>query len=117
MNQTVMNNHVKCKAVAQPAIAGWFRRGLNGGPGQLAVGLGCADPDVEFALPFFCAAPRSTTRGVARLRVTVIGGRAFTTADGPLERPIRGLVRTQPLRLGRKTLLMKKIMNRARMKK
>ena len=78
------------EAVAQPVIADCLRRGLNGGPGQLAVGLGCADSDVEFAIPFFCAAPRSTTRGVARLRVTVIEGRAFTTVDGPLERPIRG---------------------------
>ena len=78
------------EAVAQPVIADCLRRGLNGGPGQLAVDLGCANSDVEFAIPFFCAAPRSTTRGVARLRVTVIEGRAFTTIDGPLERPIRG---------------------------
>ena len=78
------------EAVAQPVIADCLRRGLNGGPGQLAVDLGCANADVEFAIPFFCAAPRSTTRGVARLRVTVIEGRAFTTVDGPLERPIRG---------------------------
>ena len=78
------------EAVAQPVIADCLRRGLNGGPGQLAVDLGCANSDVEFAIPFFCAAPRSTTRGVTRLRVTVIEGRAFTTVDGPLGRPIRG---------------------------
>ena len=33
---------------------------------------------------------KQKVHGVARLRVTVIEGRAFTTVDGPLERPIRG---------------------------
>ena len=78
------------EAVAQPVIADCLRRGLNDGPDQLAVDLGSRGADVAPPLPLFCAAPRSTTRGVAMLRVAVIEGRAFTTVDGPLERPIRG---------------------------
>ena len=82
------------EAVAQPVIADCLRRGLNGGPGQLAVDLGCANSDVEFAIPFFCAAPRSTTRGVATLRVTTTEEPVYTTVDEALGHLIRGLVRS-----------------------
>ena len=78
------------EAVAQPVIADCLRRGLNDGP----VGLGSRDADVAPPLPFFGAAPRSTTRGVATIRVTTTEDPVYTTVDEALGRLIRGLVRS-----------------------
>ena len=82
------------EAVAQPVIADCLRRGLNDGPDQLAVGLGSRDADVAPPLPFFGATPRSTTRGVATLRVTTTEEPVYTTVDEALGHLIRGLVRS-----------------------
>ena len=45
-------------------------------------------------LPFFGAAPRSTTRGVATLRVTTTEEPVYTTVGEALGHLIRGLVRS-----------------------